>query len=107
MHVACRLRTNIRFATCSEPKIITLVCAVAVICSSWPFAAQRFGLLRFVGALRYCFKTGSSLSLQRETDEPVSINALILNLSIRMVTEGRSITLFVIHEKSVKQDKSR
>ena len=80
---------------------------MVVICSSCPFAARRFGLLLFAGALRNCFKTGSSLSLQRETDEPVSINALILNLPIRMVTEGRSIALLVIQEKSVKQDKSR
>ena len=67
MQVAWRLRTNIKFATCSEPRICTLACAVVVMCSSWPFAARRFGILQFAGALRYCFRTGSSLSLQRET----------------------------------------
>ena len=53
-----------------------------------PLAARRFGVLRFGGALRYCFRMGNNLSLQRETDEPVSINALILNLPMLMVSEG-------------------
>ena len=106
MHVACRLRTKMKFATCSEPRICTLACAVVVMCSSWPLAARRFGMLRFAGALRYCFRTDSKLSLQRETEEPVSTKALILYLPMLMVTEGLSITLLVKHEKSVKQDNS-